>query len=136
MTFLLGYLADGLLALGALGAAGYCVVLSRRLKRFNDLEDGVGGAIAVLSAQVDDLTRTLQSAQRIAAGSAASLDGLTERAEAASRRLELLVASLHDLPEAAEAPPAAPPAAPQATPATEPAVARFLTRRGPLRGVA
>lgn len=90
--------ADILLMLGALGAAAYCLILSRRLRRFTDLETGVGGAIAVLSAQVDDMTRSLETAQRIAQGSAVSLDGLTERAEAASKRLELLMASLHDLP--------------------------------------
>ncbi len=95
----MGLVADILLLLGAIGATVYCVILSRRLKRFNDLETGVGGAIAVLSAQVDDMTKTLENARKIAASSAMSLDGLTERAESASRRLELLVASLHDLDE-------------------------------------
>ncbi len=92
--------ADLLLLLGALGATLYCVVLSRRLRRFTDLETGVGGAIAVLSAQVDDMTQSLVAARKIAQSSAISLDGLTERAESASRRLEVLMASLHDLPEA------------------------------------
>ncbi|HBT01357.1 MAG TPA: hypothetical protein DEB47_16175, partial [Citreicella sp.] len=55
-------IADILLAAGALGAGFYCFVLSRRLTRFTDLEQGVGGAVAVLSAQVDDLTRTLAAA--------------------------------------------------------------------------
>ena len=48
-------IADILLAAGAIGAGVYCFVLARRLNRFNDLEKGVGGAVAVLSAQVDDL---------------------------------------------------------------------------------
>lgn len=99
-------IADILLAAGAFGAGLYCFVLSRRLNRFNDLEKGVGGAVAVLSAQVDDLTKTLQKAQDTANMSTLSLDGLTERAEAVAKRLELLVASMHDLPEptAPEAP--------------------------------
>lgn len=92
--------ADLLLLLGALGATVYCVILSRRLRRFSDLENGVGGAIAVLSAQVDDMTRSLEAARKIAQSSAVTLDGVTERAESASRRLELLMASLHDLPDA------------------------------------
>ena len=46
-------IADVLLVAGALGAGVYCYVLARRLSRFNDLETGVGGAVAVLSAQVD-----------------------------------------------------------------------------------
>ena len=47
-------IADILLVAGALGAGFYCYILARRLSRFNDLENGVGGAVAVLSAQVDD----------------------------------------------------------------------------------
>ncbi len=98
-------LADLLLVAGALGAGVYCYVLARRLRRFNDLETGVGGAVAVLSAQVDDLTRTLAAAQSAAQGSGQSLEELTGRAEAVSRKLELLVAAMHDLPEQGAPPP-------------------------------
>ena len=92
-------IADILLAAGALGAGFYCFVLSRRLSRFTDLENGVGGAVAVLSAQVDDLTRTLGAAQSTAGESTARLETLTARAEDAAKRLELMLASLHILPE-------------------------------------
>ena len=95
-------IADILLVAGALGAGFYCYILARRLSRFNDLENGVGGAVAVLSAQVDDLTRALAAAQASAAESSTSLTGLTGRAEDAARKLELLVASLHDLPDASK----------------------------------
>ena len=91
-------LADVLLVAGALGAALYCHILSRRLRRFTDLEKGVGGAVAVMSVQVDDLTRTLTSAREGARLSAAQLEDLNQRAEAARGRLEILLASLHDLP--------------------------------------
>lgn len=91
-------IADILLVAGAIGAGFYCYVLARRLSRFNDLENGVGGAVAVLSAQVDDLTKTLEAAQQTASASTSSLDGLTDRAESVAKRLELLVASMHDLP--------------------------------------
>ncbi len=97
-------IADTLLAAGALGAAIYCIVLSRRLKRFNNLQNGMGGAVAVLSAQVDDMTKTLLKAQSAAGKSADQLGDLTQRAEAASRKLELMMASLHDLPDEAPAP--------------------------------
>ncbi|PIE12443.1 MAG: hypothetical protein CSA70_09845 [Rhodobacterales bacterium] len=107
-------IADILLVSGALGASVYCYVLARRLARFNDLENGVGGAVAVLSAQVDDLTRTLANAQKTAAHSTDSLDGLTDRAENVAKRLELLVASMHDLPD-----PAAPPAVAPKEPTSE-----------------
>lgn len=62
-------IADILLVAGALGAGLYCYVLARRLAKFNDLEAGVGGAVAVLSAQVDDMTRTLKAAQQTASKS-------------------------------------------------------------------
>lgn len=91
-------IADILLVAGAIGAGMYCFVLGKRLNRFNDLEKGVGGAVAVLSAQVDDLTRTLAAAQQTAATSAQTLTDLTKRAEDMSRRLELQMASLHDIP--------------------------------------
>ncbi|WP_152477253.1 hypothetical protein [Roseovarius sp. THAF9] len=90
-------IADVLLVAGAIGAGFYCYVLARRLSRFNDLENGIGGAVAVLSAQVDDLTKTLEAAQQTASASTMSLDGLTDRAETVAKRLELLVASMHDV---------------------------------------
>lgn len=98
------YIADILLVAGALGAGFYCFILARRLSRFNDLEKGVGGAVALLSSQVDDLTKTLQDAKQFADSSTNSLDGLTVRAEDVAKRLELLVASMHDLPDAPQAP--------------------------------
>ncbi|WP_204112695.1 hypothetical protein [Shimia biformata] len=104
-------ISDILLAAGAIGAGVYCFVLSRRLNRFNNLENGVGGAVAVLSAQVDDLTKMLSTAQDMAKESTGSLGAKTERAEDVARRLELLLASMHDLPANDLAPvePAAPP---------------------------
>lgn len=107
-------IADILLAAGAIGAGVYCFVLGRRLNRFNDLEKGVGGAVAVLSAQVDDLNCTLIAAQQTAADSAKSLTDLTTRAEDMSRRLELQMASLHDIPTHSDT------AAPQSGPADPP----------------
>ncbi len=93
------FIADVLLAAGALGAGLYCFILGRRLNRFNNLEKGVGGAVAVLSAQVDDLTKTLAAAQNTAAVSTDTLVKLTERAEQTSHQLELQMASLHDIPK-------------------------------------
>ena len=98
------FIADILLGAGALGAGIYCMVLSRRLKQFNQLENGMGGAIAVLSAQVDDMTKALERARATASASASSLEGLNARAQQSAERLELLLASLHDLPEADEGP--------------------------------
>lgn len=118
-------IADVLLAAGALGAGLYCLVLGRRLNRFNDLEKGVGGAVAVLSAQVDDLTKTLSAAQTTAASSAQTLTELTQRAENMSRKLELQMASLHDVPDVPPAPAPAPQAVhPASQPVSEPMFVR------------
>ena len=92
-------IADVLLAAGAFGAGFYCFVLQRRLIRFNHLEHGMGGAVAVLSAQVDDLTRVMRAAQAGGEAQTARLDEITRRADAAAVRLELLMSSLHDLPD-------------------------------------
>jgi hypothetical protein len=98
-------ISDILLMAGSFGAAIYCYVLSTRLKKFTTLETGMGGAIAVLSAQVDDMTLALEKARGAANGSAESLEALTARGETVARKLELLVASLHDLPDPSAAKP-------------------------------
>lgn len=92
-------ISDILLGAGAFGAAIYCYILADRLRRFQTLESGMGGAIAVLSAQVDDMTRALEAARGTASSSAVGLETLTARAESVSARLELLVAAMHDLPD-------------------------------------
>lgn len=99
-------IADILMTAGAFAAALYCHVLSRRLSRIQTLEGGLGGAIAVLSAQVDDMTRALERARTAAEVQSGSLEALVARGEAAAGRLEMLIAALHDLPEPdATAPP-------------------------------
>ncbi len=99
MDQILTYSSDLLLGLGAIGAAIYCMILARRLKKFNNLENGVGGAVAVLSAQVDDMTKTLETARKSAEVSSKTLTDLTKRAEESATKLELMMASLHDLPD-------------------------------------
>jgi hypothetical protein len=98
------FISDFLLGIGALAAAIYCLVLSRRLQKFTQLESGMGGAIAVLSAQVDDMTKALDKAQAAAKSSVSNLESMTGRAEGIAEKLELLLASMHDLPEPKPAP--------------------------------
>ncbi|WP_170772897.1 hypothetical protein [Ruegeria lacuscaerulensis] len=109
-------IADIFLVAGALGAGLYCFVLSRRLKRFTDLEKGVGGAVAVLSAQSDELKKSLESARAASDRSGDTLKQLTQRAETVAQRLELMMASMHDIVPDQEAP------KDTASPATEPTV--------------
>ncbi|MCC0062951.1 MAG: hypothetical protein H6895_02535 [Defluviimonas sp.] len=93
------FIANILLGAGAIGAGIFCLVLSRRLKSLSQLDSGMGGAIAVLSVQVDEMTAALGAAQEAATGSAETLRALTMRAETAAAKLELMLSSLHDLPE-------------------------------------
>ena len=94
----MAYLSDLLVAAAALGAAFYCFILSRRLQALSKLDGGLGSAIALLSAQVDDLSRTLNTARANADKEAKALDAQISRAESACGRLDLLLATLHDLP--------------------------------------
>lgn len=136
----MGLIADILLIAGALGAAIYCLVLARKLSRLTGLESGMGGAIAVLSAQVDGMTRALSAAQTAATTSSERLEELTTRAEATAKRLELVLAAMHDIDDREQSACAAAlangdrgldagrPGAPQ----DEEIGARFLTRRARL----
>lgn len=122
-------IADILLAAGALGAAFYCLVLSRRLNKFNNLQGGMGGAVATLSVQVDDLEKTLESARDTAQSSAQRLEELTHRAEDVRRQLEMQMAALHDvIPESKSDPsPASKPEMPKSD--VEPSQLVFSRRR-------
>ncbi|NRA99979.1 MAG: hypothetical protein HRU32_09190 [Rhodobacteraceae bacterium] len=122
MDGILALVADAFLAAGAIGAALYCWILSRRLARLNNLEDGVGGAVASLARQVDEMTSALGDAHDAANASTHSLSELTDRADGVARRLELLVASMHDLPAAQK------PLEPVGTP---PEAAAFASKRNP-----
>jgi hypothetical protein len=123
-------IANILMTAAAFGAGLYCYILGLRLKKFTTLETGMGGAIAVLSAQVDDMTRALEAARSSANGSVSGLEALALRAEAAARRLELLMASMHDLHEPEPAAQAATPDDPDADKKL-----RFVRRR-PMRDYA
>ena len=97
MENFLPYLADALLLFASIGAAGYCLILSRRLTRLNSIDKGLGGAIAVLSAQVDDLTKVLDEAKSGSDAAADRLAKLIAEAEGISDDIEEVLAASHDL---------------------------------------
>jgi len=84
---------DFAVALGAFLAAAYCLLLSRRLRALSRLDGDVGSAIAVLSQQVDALTRALHAASHSGTQAEASLALTIARAETATRNLELMLAA-------------------------------------------
>lgn len=93
---------DSAIGAGALMAAAYCMLLSRRLRAFTRLDGDVGRAIALLSTQVDQLTRALSSAESGAANRESALATQIAAAEQAARRLELLMAA--DRPQPSQNP--------------------------------
>lgn len=93
-------LADIAIGAGALLAAAYCMLLSRRLRAFTRLDGDVGRAIALLSTQVDQLTRALTAAEVESTAREAALRAQVTAAEQAARRLELLMAANRPAPAA------------------------------------
>lgn len=96
------FLADILLGFGALAAAVYCFVLSRKLSKLRGLDQDLGGAIAILSQQVDEMSKALTSAKETAATSANDLASKSKTASEIAERLEMMIAALHDLPDPEE----------------------------------
>lgn len=98
MTSLFANLSDVTLLLAAIGAGTYCFVLSRRLSRLSSIDKGLGGAIAVLSAQVDDMTNVLAEARNGSDRASADLQEKISLAEKLVNDLEIMMAAFHDLP--------------------------------------
>lgn len=66
-------LLQATLIVASAGLAGFCLVLARRLRRLNDLETGLGGAIAVMAAEVDRLEKAICTARAEATAASESL---------------------------------------------------------------
>jgi len=93
--------ADILMIAASSGAAIYCLILSRRLSRLSSFDKGIGGAIAVLSAQVDEMKAALAEARLSSAGAGDQLQDLVRQAREISGELELMIAACHDFAEEA-----------------------------------
>lgn len=101
MQILLTYGSDLMLMAASLGAAAYCMVLSRRLTRLGSFDKGIGGAIAVLSAQVEEMKSALGEAKAGTDGAGRHLDDLVNQAREISSELEMMIAACHDFAEQA-----------------------------------
>ena len=101
MAILLTHGADILVILASLGAMGYCIVLSRRLNRLTSFDKGLGGAIAVMSSQVDEMKAALREAKAGSDGAGKQLYELVNQARDISTELEMMIAACHDFAEEA-----------------------------------
>ena len=97
----LSIMADLLMIAAATGAAIYCAILSQRLSRLSSFDKGIGGAIAVLSAQVDEMKAALGAARIGTDGAGQQLQELIAQARDISGELELMIAACHDFAEQA-----------------------------------
>lgn len=70
------------LCLFAGGLAAFCLVLSRRLRRLNDLESGLGAAIAVMTVEIGRLEGAIGAARSEATAATRDLASEVERAKA------------------------------------------------------
>ena len=134
IPLLLTHAADAALILASLGAAVFCLILSRRLSRLSSIDNGLGGAIAVLSAQVDDMNRALSEMKSGTQTSAQKLEALNREAQQLAEELELMLSTSHDLAPS-EAPDGPTGIGPRATPRTIP-ISPFSGRAGPRRAPA
>lgn len=57
------HLLQAMMVVACLGLAAFCVTLARRLRKLNDLESGLGGAIAIMAAEVDRLEQAIRAAR-------------------------------------------------------------------------
>lgn len=88
------------LAAASVGLGFFCFVLGRRLRRLNDLETGLGGAIAVMAAEVDRLEKAILAARDEARSASQSLADQIDRAhdERAQWELRRKIAAAAPLP--------------------------------------
>lgn len=84
----------------SLPLAVYCYVLSRRLRRLNDLETGLGGAIAVMTTEISRLDQAIRRARAEAEAASADL----ARTIATSRDEKAYWQLHHELSRGATAP--------------------------------
>lgn len=59
----------------------FCFVLARRLRKLNDLETGLGGAIAVMTSEISRLERSIHAAKTEAMSATRALSHEIERAK-------------------------------------------------------
>ncbi|TFL18441.1 hypothetical protein [Jannaschia formosa] len=109
---ILTLLSDLLLLVATGGLAAWCLVLSRRLRAFDEADSGVGSSVAALSEEIAALKSAVAEVHAETDAKAAALAAQIEKADDRIGRLELLLAGLEDmeadLEDRLDAPPPAP----------------------------
>lgn len=95
---------DIILGISTAFVGTYCMIISKKLSKFTNLENGMGNAIAIFSAQVDELKTTLERANFSAQKSTTVLQSLLDRAQISEKNLEMMMAALQDIPHYSDDP--------------------------------
>ena len=88
----LAVLAQIALAVAGLALALWCAVLARRLRQLNDLERGLGGAIAVMASEIARLEHALTRARSDATAAGEALGQTVAQARDERARWDLIAA--------------------------------------------
>jgi chromosome segregation ATPase len=94
-------IVDFILLAASGAAAVYCFVLSKRLKKLNDMKNGLGASIASMSQTLDQTQQVLALAKRSSVESIERLSALIEEAERLTPELSQLMDALGELSEIA-----------------------------------
>ena len=97
------YLSDIILILISGLACLYCAMLSRRLRKLNNLKTGVGASILSLTQAIEDTHKATQEAQNSTLQTVETLRHLLEKSESAGPKVEALVAELNQASDRAKA---------------------------------
>lgn len=84
-------ITDGLLIATCLTAGLYCFVLSRRLKRFSNTEEGIGQQVVQLNATLEEMRVALKEAQSGAKAESEALSREVVQARKLSSQLKSLI---------------------------------------------
>lgn len=88
------YIADIVLIFISGLACLYCAILSRRLKKLNNLKTGVGASILSLTQAIEDTHKAAQEAQTSTLQTVETLRHLLVKSESAAPKIEALISEL------------------------------------------
>ncbi len=97
------YIPDMILILISGLACLYCAMLSRRLRKLNNLKTGVGASILSLTQAIEDTHVATQEAQNSTLQTVETLRHLLEKCENAGPKVEALVTELEQASDRAKA---------------------------------
>ncbi|MDB2438739.1 hypothetical protein N9W89_08500 [Hellea sp.] len=97
LTDITPHIADIVLIFISGMACLYCAMLSRRLKKLNNLKSGVGASILSLTQAIEDTHKAAQDAQTSTVQTVETLRHLLDKSESAAPKIEALILELEEV---------------------------------------